>query len=162
MTGLFKRKILHPVIDLLKQGVTPEKISLSIALGGTFGCFPVIGATSLLCGLLSYFLRLNMIAIQAINYAVYPVQILMLVPFVRLGEYVTGSENFPISPNAILSMLKEGILQTIVYFWSATLHAILGWTIIALPAAIFGYFLFLPVLRKTAQKYRNLKGNSKS
>lgn len=157
MMEFIKRKIITPILTLLKQGVTPEKISLSIALGGTIGVFPVIGSTSILCGIMGVSLRLNMVAIQVVNYAVYPLQLLLLVPFVRLGEYVLGSDPFPISPTAILEMLKLGILETIRYFWDATMHGILGWSIIFVPSAIVAYFIFLPILRKTAEQYKNLK-----
>jgi hypothetical protein len=30
-------------VDLLRQGITPEKIALSIALGAVLGIFPVLG-----------------------------------------------------------------------------------------------------------------------
>jgi len=161
MIEIIKRGIIHPVIDLLKQGVTPEKISLSIALGGTVGIFPVIGTTSLFCGLLSYFLRLNMIAIQAVNYAVYPVQILMLVPFVRLGESISGSEPFPISTDAIIAMLKLGLIPTVRYFWEATINGIMGWAVISTPSAFLVYIIIVPILRKTAEKYKNLRKTEK-
>lgn len=159
MIEFIHRKIINPILVLLKQGVTPEKISLSIALGGTFGVFPVIGSTSILCGIMGVSLRLNMIAIQVVNYSVYPLQLLLLVPFVRLGEYMLGSDPFPISPTAILEMLRLGLMETIRYFWYATMHGILGWSIISIPVAIIIYFMFLPILRKTAEQYHNLKKN---
>ena len=45
------RKLVQPFIDLLKQGVTPEKIALTVALGITLGVTPVIGSTTMLCTL---------------------------------------------------------------------------------------------------------------
>jgi hypothetical protein len=36
------RKLLQPFIELLKQGVTPEKIALTVALGISLGVIPVI------------------------------------------------------------------------------------------------------------------------
>ena len=31
--GFFYRRLVRPILDLLKQGVTPEKLALSLALG---------------------------------------------------------------------------------------------------------------------------------
>src|SRR5580698_6163140 len=45
------RKLIQPFIDLLKQGVTPEKIALTVALGVSLGVTPVIGSTTMLCTL---------------------------------------------------------------------------------------------------------------
>ena len=55
---------LKPVIQLLRQGVSPEKIALTIALGIILGVTPVLGSTLLLCTLAAIVLRLNLPAIQ--------------------------------------------------------------------------------------------------
>ena len=51
---------LRPFIQLLRQGVTPEKISLTIALGLVLGVTPVLGSTVLLCTLAAAILGLNL------------------------------------------------------------------------------------------------------
>jgi len=45
----FYRRLVRPILDLLRQGVTPEKMALSLALGGALGVFPALGCTTLLC-----------------------------------------------------------------------------------------------------------------
>jgi uncharacterized protein (DUF2062 family) len=42
--GFLYRKLVRPLVDLLRQGVSPEKIALSVALGVTLGVFPVLGS----------------------------------------------------------------------------------------------------------------------
>jgi uncharacterized protein (DUF2062 family) len=44
--GFFYRHLVRPILDLLRQGVTPEKIALSLALGMALGVFPVLGSTT--------------------------------------------------------------------------------------------------------------------
>lgn len=53
--GFFYRRLIRPILDLLRQGVTPEKIALSIALGGALGVFPALGSTTALCARLRSF-----------------------------------------------------------------------------------------------------------
>jgi uncharacterized protein (DUF2062 family) len=89
--GWLRRQIVNPVLDLLRQGVTPEKISLSIALGITLGVTPVLGSTSVLCFLAAVLLRLNLPALQLVNYLVYPLQFALLVPFIRVGEWILAA-----------------------------------------------------------------------
>jgi uncharacterized protein (DUF2062 family) len=84
--GFLYRKLVRPLVDLLRQGVSPEKIALSVALGVTLGVFPVLGSTTALCALAAFALQLNLPAIQLVNYFVYPLQIALLIPFFRLGE----------------------------------------------------------------------------
>jgi uncharacterized protein (DUF2062 family) len=64
--------IFLPIVDLLRQGITPEKIALSIALGAVLGIFPVLGSTTILCAAAAFVLRLNLSAIQIVNFLIYP------------------------------------------------------------------------------------------
>src|ERR1700693_6100509 len=71
---------------LLQQGITPEKLALSVALGITLGIFPVLGSTTLLCAIAGLFLGLNQPTLQSVNYIAYPLQLGLLIPFFRFGE----------------------------------------------------------------------------
>lgn len=157
MSSWIRRRVLVPVLDLLKQGVTPPKVALCITIGAMVGVFPLIGTTMILCGAAAHILKLNPVAIQAVNYAVYPLQILLLVFFVRLGEWVTMSEPLPISPPEVLAMLKQGIMPTVVHFWQAILHSLLGWVIAAIPVGFGLYWLLMPILVRAAARYHRHK-----
>ena len=54
-----RNRWLKPFIQLLRQGVSPEKIALTIALGIILGITPVLGSTMLLCTLAAIVFRLN-------------------------------------------------------------------------------------------------------
>ena len=69
----------------LSQGTSPRRLALTLALGFAIGCLPVIGIPTALCLVIALALRLNLPAIQAANYAAMPVQIVMILPLVRLG-----------------------------------------------------------------------------
>lgn len=84
-------KVIIPVTKLLRQGITPEKIAMSIAWGIVIGIFPVVGTTTLLCAIVAIVLRLNLPIIQLANWLVYPLQITLLLPFFFTGAYVLGS-----------------------------------------------------------------------
>jgi uncharacterized protein (DUF2062 family) len=66
------KRIREKMIGFLKQGITPRDLSLAVALGIMLGTFPVIGSTTLLCIAASVVLRLNLPAIQSVNWLVSP------------------------------------------------------------------------------------------
>ena len=70
--GLLRRRIVIPILDLLRQGIIPEKIALSIALGITLGVTPVLGSTTILCLLAAVLFRLNLPAIQLVSWVSVP------------------------------------------------------------------------------------------
>ena len=55
-----RRKVMTPLLDLLRQGVTPEKIAAAIAIGCVLGVFPMLGTTTALCAAAAALLRLNL------------------------------------------------------------------------------------------------------
>src|SRR5579872_594896 len=59
----------------LRQGTSPQRLALTLALGFAIGCIPVIGIPTALCLVVALGLRLNMPAIQAANYAAMPFQV---------------------------------------------------------------------------------------
>jgi uncharacterized protein (DUF2062 family) len=148
MKNFFYRRLVQPLLDLLKQGVTPEKLALSVALGVVIGIFPAIGWTTALCALAAFLWRLNIPAIQIVNYFMYPVQIALILPFFRLGEKLFGAPHLPISVAQIYSMAHADLWGAIKFLWNTTWHAMTVWGLLApfLVAAL--YFVMLPLLRR--------------
>jgi uncharacterized protein (DUF2062 family) len=94
---------------LLRQGVTPEKLALNISLGIALGVFPALGTTTALCAMAALFLRLNLPAVQIVNYFVYPLQVAVLVPLFRLGEKLFHAPHLPISVPQISAMIHASV-----------------------------------------------------
>ena len=44
-----RRRILDPILGLLRQGITPERLALSLAFGLGVGIFPVLGVSTIAC-----------------------------------------------------------------------------------------------------------------
>ncbi len=145
--GFFYRRIVRPILDLLRQGVTPEKIALSIALGAALGVFPGIGWTTALCAITALVLRLNLPAIQIVNYFMYPAQIALLIPFFRLGERLFRAPHLPVSLPQLHALAHAGAWQVIRRLWIATWHAMVVWLLVA-PVFVATIYVFLvPLLR---------------
>ncbi|MGD0891583.1 MAG: DUF2062 domain-containing protein [Terracidiphilus sp.] len=152
MTGNFlKRKFLIPILDLLRQGITPEKIALSIALGITLGVTPVLGSTSILCFLAAIAFRLNVPAIQLVNYAVYPLQFALLIPFIRLGTWMFGASPMDLTLQQIVSLVSTHPWTALQTLWLATLHALAAWLVIGFLASTIIYLLLTPILKKLSR-----------
>ena len=147
MTALHEHKLLRPFVQLLRQGISPEKIALTIALGIVLGVTPVLGSTLALCTLASVLLRLNLPAIQLVNAAVYPLQFLLLIPFYRLGACLFHADATAISLSGVMALIKTGVLNAIQTLWVITLHALVAWTLIGAVTGVILYLALVPVLR---------------
>lgn len=150
--GYLTRKLIRPLLELLRQGVTPENLSLSIALGAVLGMLPIIGFNTALCALLALLCGLNLPAIQMVNYFVYPLQIALLLPFFRLGEKLFRAPHLPLSVSQVLAMVRADLWSSIKFLWTTTWHALVVWALIAPFVAALLYFLLLPALRRVLKK----------
>ena len=150
MHEFFHRRLVRPITDLLTQGITPAKIALSIAVGLVLGVFPALGWTTLLCLVAALWLKLNVPAMQLVNYLVYPLQLALLVPFIRAGEWLFRAPKLAISLQQILTMVRENVWHAVTSLWVATIHAIVVWALVA-PVAVWGiYRVLAPLVRGIA------------
>jgi uncharacterized protein (DUF2062 family) len=146
--GFLSRKLFRPLLELLRQGATPEKLALSIALGAVFGLLPAIGCNTTLCALIALVWRLNLPAIQLVNYFLYPLQIALLIPFFRLGEKLFGAPHLPLSVSQISAFAHANLWGAIQLLWTTTWHAMVAWALLAPFAAALLYFLLVPAFRR--------------
>lgn len=142
------RRVGEPLVRELKQGSTPEGLATSVAVGSTVGILPFLGMTTMACAVAGFALRLNHVGIQVANLVTYPVQVAMLVPFVRLGEGLTGSEPLPLDPSVIASRFAESPSAFLAEFGIAGLHGLLGWMLVAPLAGWAIRASLLPVFRR--------------
>jgi uncharacterized protein (DUF2062 family) len=150
--NFFHRRLIQPILDLLRQGVTPQKLALSITLGLTLGVFPVLGSTTALCALAALVLHLNLPAIQVVNYFVYPLQIALLIPFFRLGEKLFRAPHLPLSLPQIYAMIHANMAAAIRTLWTTTWHAMVVWCLLAPVAIPLVYAALVPMLRRALRR----------
>ena len=155
--GHFRRRIARPIVELLRQGVTPEKMALSLALGAVLGIFPVLGTTTALCALAALILRLNLPAIQIVNYFVYPLQIALLIPFFRAGEQLFGAPHLPLSLAQILTVVHASFWGATRFLWTTIWHAAVAWCLIAPVFVALAYVILVALLRRIARRQTNEK-----
>ncbi|MDD3761738.1 MAG: DUF2062 domain-containing protein [Nevskiales bacterium] len=147
--GFWHRYLLGPIMAQLSQGITPQKIALTLALGAVISVFPVFGATTLLCGVVGVWLRLNQPLIQALNYLLTPVHVALLLPFYRAGEALFGQPPVPIfSVGDLIARFEASPLQFVLDYGMVGVYGVTVWALVAPVAAILLYLLLHPVLQR--------------
>jgi uncharacterized protein (DUF2062 family) len=146
--NFFYRKLITPLIDLLRQGITPEKIALSLAFGIALGVFPMLGSTTILCALAAVLFRLNLPAIQLVNYFVYPLQLALLIPFIRFGEALFQSPRVPLSIPVMFAAIRQSAWQATKTYWTSGWHAMIAWLLVGPLAIWLMYLVLTPLMRR--------------
>ncbi|MEY4916563.1 MAG: hypothetical protein RL616_476 [Verrucomicrobiota bacterium] len=147
----WRERVVGLIGAQLTQGVTPQKIALTIALGLTLGIFPILGSTTLLCAVVAFWLKLNQPVIQLVNWLAYPLQFALLLPFFRMGEWLLRAPRISFSIPELLRKFHESPMNFFREFGMTGLHGIIAWMLIAPLLAALIYFLLLPPLKRLAQ-----------
>jgi len=143
-----RRWLVEPIINQLNRGITPEKLSWTIALGFTLGIFPIIGSTSLVCFIAGYFLKLNQAILHLFKSLTYPLHIALILVFIHLGQQLNGVPLLPFSISEMMSQFKDSPAQFARDFGMAAWYGIEAWAIAALILIPIIRIISLPLLKK--------------
>ena len=128
---LFRARVIAPFARLLAHGVTPRKLAECVAIGFMVGVFPALGVTTALAALASCLFRLNPIAIQLVNYLVYPLQFVLILPFFKAGQLLFKAEPLGLSLPQLATFVTNEPLNAIKTLWTTTWHASVVWLLCA-------------------------------
>jgi uncharacterized protein (DUF2062 family) len=149
---VFQRRVMEPVKGLLRHGATPERLSWSLALGLVVGVNPLLGSTTVLALALAGVFKLNVVASQLSNHAMYPLELLLFPVFVKLGSLLFGTPGLPLAPMALFRAVKAQPWETTKALWSWEWHAMVVWAVFAAVVAPVMAMALRPALRKMAKK----------
>jgi uncharacterized protein (DUF2062 family) len=148
----WQRQVIDPIAAQLTQGITPEKIALTLAVGSALGFFPIIGTTTLLCLAAGVLLRLNQPIIQLVNALCTPFHLPVIYCTVRLGNWLFAAPYEHVGIRVMNHMLWEDPREFFEKFGMSALHAMAAWAVIAPVWIIATYLLALPVLREALRR----------
>ena len=85
-----RRFLIDPFLNLLRTGLAPGALALTVGLGVAFGLMPVLGLTTILGTAVALRLRLNVAAMQLAAHLMSVPQLLLLLPLLRWGGHLMG------------------------------------------------------------------------
>ena len=149
------RRVALPVLALLRMGASPEKLAWSIAVGLLIGINPILGSTTILCLGLALLFRLNVAASQLGNHIVYPLELILVIPFIRAASRIFHTAPMPLSPNQLMHAAREHPLDLIRQLWLWEWHAFLLWAILAALAIPAIALTLTPIMRRLLERVRS-------
>jgi uncharacterized protein (DUF2062 family) len=152
--GWLRRRLWEPLLALLRQGLSPSRLALSVALGAWIALFPALGVTVVICASAALVFRLNMVAIQTANFAVYPLQFLTLFPFFRAGEWLFDRPPLRMSFGDFVALVAKDPLDSVSRFWVITWQGAIVWALLGLVFVPLAWALLTPPFTRIARQLR--------
>ena len=139
------------MLEWLTGGVTPRRLAFTLALGFAIGCIPLLGVTTLICALVALILGLNMPAIQAANWLAMPLQLLLLYPFLRFGQWLFAAQSGAYSKEQVMAQMQAAPWHVAQQMGSAFGHAVVAWLLTATPALLLLTLLLTPLMNRVSR-----------
>ena len=145
-----KKKVLVPIRIALKNGMSQKRLAISLAMGITIGLIPFYGLTTLLVGLIAVMLRLDFVIMQAVHYIVHPIQLALLIPFFKAGNFLIAKNTVDFTVREYITYFKSDFWLAISDLWKVNLSAIIIWMVIAIPLFYLLYMAFMYSIKRYA------------
>ena len=137
-----KRLLLNALI----QGWSVEGLSWAAAWGVTVGLFPIYGVTTGTLAAIGWLGKLNHAVLQGFNYMVAPLKVMLILPYIALGETLLLAENrFSLSLSEFTLRFQNDPSATLQQFGMTFVHAVVGWCV-TFPLLLFGVFGSIRIL----------------
>ncbi|WP_051719140.1 DUF2062 domain-containing protein [Hymenobacter sp. IS2118] len=151
--GWLRRRLLNPILSILRQGLSPEQLALTVALGVSIGAIPFMGAITTVAALVAVRLRLNVAALQFVSHMMTPLQLLIIIPLLRLGaRLMDNTTENELTVSHIRHLFATDWQAALQLLWRAEVGAMAIWLLGSVPIVALLYFVLRPIFRRIAQR----------
>lgn len=145
----FNRKYIANVLsEALHKGTTPRQLALTCALGIVISIFPFIGVTTWICLGLALLLRLNIAIIQLVNYLFFPLQLLLMLPFINMGTFLFSLNPFPYTQAQLINLFKTDFWRLASEAGVSVGSGIAVWALVAIPLFFLVFYASFVIFSK--------------
>lgn len=137
----FLKKAWLKIKALLKEGLTPKQLALSIVISILVSVFPVFGISTIVLTALAVPLKLNLPIMIAVSYVAEFLKALLVIPFIKVGGSIFGTNHSLLTYDAIKASYDESFWLTLRDLSYELFCGFVGWALLAVPVAIVLYFL---------------------
>lgn len=151
--GFCRWRVVQPIRTQLTQGVAPDQIAATLAVGTACSLFPFLGFTSILNLLVGLGLRMNQAVLQSLNQLLGPLQIALILIYVRIGEFIWRSTERRFTVQEMLREFRElSIVDFLQQFGWAGTHALTAWLVTS-PLLVAGIYVAVrPAIHRASRK----------
>ncbi len=151
--GFWQRRVVRPIHAQLTQGVAPETIARTFAVGTVCSLFPFLGFTTLLNLGAGLAFRMNHPILQTLNQLLGPVQLVLILVYVRGGELLWGATGERFAVTEMLQTFRDKSFgEFLARFGWAGVHAFTAWLITAPLIMAVVYLTARPLLARRGKK----------
>lgn len=150
--SLYWTKTIDKIRQPFQQGLQAKDIVKASIVSFLLSIIPVFGVTTILITISSIKFKLNLPLMIVVSYLAYPLQFLLFLPFIKIGETIFNMQHSMLSFQEIKIAFSTSIWQALKDLSIEILCGFSAWLLIAVPLS----FLFL-LINESLFKFINQK-----
>ncbi len=117
-------------------------------MSGLISTIPILGVSTFMITTVSFKRKLNLPVMIALSYLMWPVQIMLIIPFIRVGEFIFSVPRNHHTVEEIITSFQNSFFQTLSQLSFELLCGLGGWFLTAVPVAVGVYWVSLLFLKE--------------
>lgn len=138
------------LLGLIKISTNARTTALSVTFGFYLGVFPIVGTTTMLCLFAALIFRLNHLMIQLVNWLVFPLQLLFIIPFYKAGGvfFVSHAPAVAAQKLSFSGLFSPGSIEAVKGIVTSAFGGIVVWGLFTVTTFYFVYMIVLTVISR--------------
>lgn len=146
--------ILKKVKKPFQQGLSGNEVTKAIIVSLLFTVFPVFGLTTIILTLIAFKFKLNLPVMIIVSYLAAPLQFILFLPFIYIGEFLFNTHITLLSVQEITNSFNTSFWNTFKLLLFMLVCGVSGWLVVALPTSFIGIMISNRIF-KFIQKRKN-------
>ena len=121
-------------------------------VGFYLGLFPLIGTTTVLCLLVSFIFRLNILILQAYNIVLAPVQLFAAYLFLKAGRWIFFADKEIIPAVSFNQLVHTQKWESLVYLLKSAAGGVIVWALFFVSTGFVLYKFIFKILNSNRYK----------
>lgn len=105
------------------------------------GIFPIWGITTFLCFAVAAIFKVNIVMLQLVHYFVYPLQLILILPFIKVGTFLFGVNPLPYTLSELMTQFKIDFWGELKQVGFAISLGVGVWAVVSVPLGLSIYFI---------------------
>ena len=150
LSGFLTRRIRDPILTQLRGGIPVATVSRAVVLGIISAGWPQIGTNTIMAWILARIFGCSRVVAGGVSLVASPLQYMLMIPLLRLGEWLLGLPHFRITLGEILTIVVTDPLGSFKVLGLPLLYAIVGWVVVSICVYVPLYWMIRGVVRRMA------------
>ncbi|MDC0584626.1 DUF2062 domain-containing protein [Bacteroidales bacterium] len=114
------------------KSTTPHKIARTLGITATVAVIPIPFINTAILAVVALRMKLNLAFVQVMNFILFPLQIALFIPFMKLGQRLFHGPMVEVTFKEMSNMFKHDFTGTIMMIGYSQLLAIITWLLIGI------------------------------